>query len=87
MFKIDDTVVAFDFKPTEDRDDRYVVGVIKEVKKYTYVLEVLIDETFKKNPRKGVVCPKQLDVELGDFANRILAWKDYEKTYYLNYYA
>jgi hypothetical protein len=48
---------------------------------------VLIDETFKKNPRKGVVCPKQLDVELGDFANRILAWEDYEQTYYLNNYA
>jgi hypothetical protein len=82
MIKLDDTIVAFDFEPMNDRTDRFAVGYVKTIKEYSYIVEVLIDTLDPRNPRKEIEVPR---ATLFEFKNRIMMWEDYKLTYYKNF--
>ena len=68
-FNVGDYVRAYDFKPRPDASEMYVEGVISEVNRDGYVIEVSKDTVFTKIPRKEIVAP--FEVFFMEFDNRI----------------
>lgn len=68
-FTIGEYVRAYDFQPIEGYPERFVEGLITEVTRDGYVIKVLKDTVFTKNPRPEIVAP--FEVFFMEFDNRI----------------
>ena len=66
-------VRAYDFEPMEDREDRYVEGVVVEhIEQHGakfLVVRVEKDTVFPDNPRNEVLVPMELG--FGEYDNRV----------------
>lgn len=70
-FVVGNRVRAYDFKPSSDRPEQFVEGVITSIDNGFggYVVKVETDSVFTKNPRPEVIVP--FEVFFMEFDNRI----------------
>ena len=70
-FAVGNRVRAYDFKPSSDRPEQFVEGVITAIDNGFggYVVKVETDSVFTKNPRPEVIVP--FEVFFMEFDNRI----------------
>ncbi len=66
-----DKIKAFDHQPREDRKDLYVEGVVTEVEKNCYHIDVTKDTIFPKGHRTKVIVPKPGFIMFGDYDGRV----------------
>jgi len=72
LFKIGDTIRAYDFEPIDDRPEMYVEGVIVGIHDEEfkgYILDVKVDTVFIERPRLEVVAP--MEISFMEFVGRL----------------
>lgn len=81
-FKVGDTIKAFDFKPSEGRPDRYMVGTITDTAERegakVYVIKVTDDSGNELGGRVGKIGYVPMEVAYDDFDGRIIMQSMYE---------